>query len=92
MNAGDFIERLVEPYQEAPVILVCVAACIARFGEAEGIPLCKDQVSRLIAIAVCVNAKFWDDYAMSDPVNLNVATTVGISRDDMNAMEMSFLR
>jgi hypothetical protein len=41
---------------------------------------------------VCVNAKFWDDGAYSDCLNLKMATAAKVPRDDFNAMEMSFLR
>ena len=90
--AGDFIEGLLAPYQEAPALAVCMTACIARFSDAEGIPLCRDQVARLVAISVGVNVKFWDDGAIGDCVNMKVASASQVPRDDFNAMEMSFLR
>jgi hypothetical protein len=90
--AGDFIEGLLAPYQDAPCLAVCATACVARFSESEGIPLCRDQVGRLIAISITVNAKFWDDGAVGDSVNLKVASAAQVPRDDFNAMEMSFLR
>lgn len=65
--------------------------CISRFLEANGISLCRDQVYRLVAIAISVCAKFWDEGAVGEGVNLNFVSATGIPLEDYNAMEISFL-
>ena len=66
-------------------------SCISRFLEANGISLCRDQVYRLVAIAISVCAKFWDEGAVGEGVNLNFVSATGIPLEDYNAMEISFL-
>lgn len=73
------------------MLAVAAAACISRFLESEGVPLCRDQIPRLVAIASSVCAKFWDEGAVGEGVNLNFASVTGIPLEDYNAMEISFL-
>jgi hypothetical protein len=73
------------------VIAVSAMDCISRFLKANGISLCRDQVYRLVAIAISVCAKFWDEGAVGEGVNLNFVSATGIPLEDYNAMEISFL-
>ena len=91
MAPGDYVERILAPYGDGAVIAVCTAACISRFVESEAVPLCREQLPRLLAIAISVNTKYWDEKAAGEGINLNIASQTGIPLEDFNAMEISFL-
>lgn len=91
VRADEYIERILTPYGDSAVIAVAAMGCIARFLESNGISLCRDQVGRLVAISISVCAKFWDEGAVGEGVNLNFVSSTGIPLEDYNAMEISFL-
>mmetsp|Transcript_7511 Transcript_7511/g.16162 ORF Transcript_7511/g.16162 Transcript_7511/m.16162 type:complete len:252 (-) Transcript_7511:477-1232(-) len=91
-SVEELIHRLVYNYEDSSTIIVTIAPAILRFCKNEGVILCKDQYLRLISVAICVNAKFWDDKAPLSRQNSRIAAAVGVPLDDFNAMEMAFLR
>jgi len=88
----EIIMNLVKDMKEASTIVVTATAAIIRFVESEHIPLCKDQFLRMISVAVCVNAKFWDDEQAGRIQNERIASVNSIPLDEFNMMEIAFMR
>mmetsp|Transcript_13753 Transcript_13753/g.27150 ORF Transcript_13753/g.27150 Transcript_13753/m.27150 type:complete len:233 (+) Transcript_13753:180-878(+) len=88
----EIILSLVKDMREAPTIVVTATASILRFVENESVPLCKDQFLRMISVAVCLNAKFWDDEQAGIMQNERIATAHSIPLDEFNMMEIAFMR
>eukprot|EP00286_Rhodomonas_abbreviata_P028519 CAMPEP_0181300974 /NCGR_PEP_ID=MMETSP1101-20121128/7178_1 /TAXON_ID=46948 /ORGANISM="Rhodomonas abbreviata, Strain Caron Lab Isolate" /LENGTH=221 /DNA_ID=CAMNT_0023406251 /DNA_START=274 /DNA_END=938 /DNA_ORIENTATION=- len=88
----EIIMSLVKDMRDAATIIVTSTVSILKFVENEGIPLCKDQFLRMISVAVCVNAKFWDDEQAGRLLNARIASASSIPLDEFNCMELSFMR
>jgi hypothetical protein len=46
----------------------------------------------LAQVAVCINAKFWDDEQAGQKQNERIAASHSISLDEFNMMEIAFMR
>lgn len=88
----DVIEGVVQEYVDKEGVVVSAANSVDRFIEMRGTPVCRDQFLRLVAVALCVNAKYWDEGAALSIQNARIAGRVGIPLEDFNRMEIAFLR
>lgn len=88
----DVIESVVHEYVDKESVVVSAANSVDRFIRLRGTPVCRDQFLRLVAVAVCVNAKYWDEGAALAMQNARIAGRVGIAVEDFNRMEIAFLR
>jgi len=78
--------------QEARILAVAAAELIARFVAERGAPLCKDQLLRMLTLAVLVTAKYWDEgQAMNARLNAKLAQRAGIPLGDVNLLEVELL-
>ena len=90
-RADEFVRRLVEPYGDAGSIIVAALPTIARYVKGGGAPVCRSQLSRLIACAISLNAKYWDDGAAGGCLNMRVCSATGIPLEEFAAMEIEML-
>lgn len=62
-----------------------------RYLEGKALPLCRSQLAKLLACAICLNARYWDDGAHGEVQFLRMFEATGISLDDFAAMEITML-
>jgi hypothetical protein len=89
--ADAYAYRLFRLYDEAGTISVTVLPTILRLSERGELPLCRSQLPRLLACAISLNAKYWDDGAANETVYLRMCELAGISPDVFATMEMEML-
>jgi len=88
----DVMESIVQEYVDKEGVVVSTANSVDRYIRLRGSPLCRDQFLRLVAVALCVNAKYWDEGAAASLQNVRIAGRVGVPLEDFNRMEIAFLR
>ena len=80
----DFIESVLGAYVDRDSVVVAAAHVLRRFMLARNAPVCRDMTLRLVAVAVCVSAKYWDEGASFRRNNAQIASRAGIALEGMS--------